>query len=173
MLTFKEFQEFYCKYKRCPNDAGRRRSQPMNERQLRTRYEQYKKSIQYKEIVFDQQWEEIRNFVLQRDRYSCQFYSVLIPELQDELHKKAGYFFEIIDPAHVLSRSAYPKLKYDSDNIVALNRYSHTMLDSHRHPITSEPLTVEEVSYWWIQILGREKYTFLMQKSRKNSIIEE
>lgn len=165
MLSFKDFVTFYDKHKKCPNDAGRRRSQPMNVKQLKTRYAQYLKSNEQKGFKKDELWEEVRSFVFQRDHYTCRLSRTLSAVETNELQRLAGHFYETLDPAHVFSRSAFPKLKYDPDNIVLLNRYSHSMLDTHKHPITGETLTVEQLKAWWIRILGREKYTFLLQKS--------
>ena len=87
-------------------------------------------------------------------------------ELQ-ALDNNAGYFAKIIDHAHVIRRSRAPKLKYDASNIVCLNRFSHSMLDNYRHPITGAQISEKEYEGWWKQIVGDSEYNRLITKVRR------
>lgn len=179
MFSYEEFQAFYEKNGRCVNDI-QPRNNSLNSTQLKTRYkryvesenkkaerafEQYRKAIQksQKVDVRDLKWEHLRYDILNRDRNECRYMQILSYDEYMELKIKGGSFTKQIDIAHVLSRGAYPQLKYEPENLVALNRYSHSMLDQNKHPIYGTPITYDRKMEIWVDILGREQYYMLTQ----------
>ena len=87
------------------------------------------------------------------------------------LKKNAGPLITPLDPAHYIAVSENPNIMYMPENIVMLNRYSHTNLDSCRNPITGEPITKAEALRWWDRILRGNKvqYNYL----KENHILKE
>jgi hypothetical protein len=84
-----------------------------------------------------------------------------------QLRGNAGSEFQILDCAHYLPVGEYPSLCYVEENVVLLNRYSHSMLDSRRHPVTGQQLSREEQVYWWKVILGQSQYEALQARIEK------
>jgi len=170
--TFEDFCAFYRERGFLPNDVGRRKN-PLNEKQLRSRYEKYLKSEEKKRLAQeryfskDERWEDLKSNL---DLSECSLLKRLeeFRELEylEDLRLSAGHLFFVIDPAHVFGKGAYPHMKYDLDNVVPLNRFSHSMLDQNRNPITGEPVDSEEVRKWWTFIIGPEKYSELLYRSR-------
>jgi len=170
-MTLVEFEAFYEEKGFLPNDVGGRKNE-LNMVQLKSRYEKYLKSEQKKIdrierlMSKDEKWEILKE---QLDLSSCSLEEALLTtnelELVSELKKNAGHIFEIIDPAHVFGKGAYPHMKYHVDNVVPLNRFSHSMLDQNRNPITGKQLYSEHKEWWWKFIVGLEKYTELKERS--------
>lgn len=57
-----------------------------------------------------------------------------------------------IDRCHILSRSQYPELKYNENNIVPLQRFIHKRMDEYRDPISNEYIDLNKHYYWWYRI---------------------
>lgn len=114
----------------------------------------------------DLQWKEVKAVVFQRDPI-CRLCKVLSFTEFLMLKKKAGNMLTQLDPAHYLAVSARPDLCYESNNICALNHYSHSLLDDFKDPITGKPITEEEAHNWWIRILkgNPEQYAFLEERN--------
>ena len=117
----------------------------------------------------DVKWREVKEKVLQRDR-SCRLCKILSPQEYSILRKNAGALLFTLDPAHYLPVGQYPELCYKSYNICLLNRFSHSMLDSYKNPITSTSITKEEVQNWWLRILKGDlaQYNYLKEKGLIN-----
>lgn len=185
-MSYEEFFSFYENNGKLPNDVSTRKNQ-LNERQIKSRYEKYikseeKKSLRQERLLsnkkdrikekiennsfIDEKWENVKS---QIDLSEC----MLVEKLQTDnflndliiLFEKSKKFIEIIDPAHVFGKGSYPHMKYDLDNIVPLNRYSHSCLDQNRHPITGDHIEKEEVKKWWKYIVGEETYENLRKRS--------
>lgn len=109
--------------------------------------------------------QELRIRALQRYGNRCMLYLRLPEELKEALEEYASFLFDTIDMAHILGRGAYPHLRLDLDNVVMLNRYSHTMLDQYRHPITGKMQNKKTTLEWWKYIIGNEQFYRLMEKS--------
>lgn len=170
-MTFEDFASFYKERGYLPNDVGRRKN-PLNEKQLKSRYEKYLQSEQKRLEARDRysskdpEWEELKSNL---DLTFCQLYEKLLTNGLNnavlELKKNSGHLFSIIDPAHVFGKGAYPHMKYDLDNVVPLNRFSHSMLDQSRDPITGEQISSEDSKGWWMFIIGNTKYQELLLRS--------
>jgi len=121
--------------------------------------------------MIDDKWKKISQFVKKRDSYNCSLLIKLSKKEQKELKKNAGRFIRELDSAHIFRKSRYPHIKYNPEFIIILNRYSHSMLDSNKDPITGKSISKEEVKEWWIFIVGEKKYNKLynMLEKRKTN----
>lgn len=180
-MEFEEFKAYYEKHGKCPNDI-QERSQSLNETQLRSRYKKYLKSQNKakearkrhikkavsKKIGQDEQWIETREEAFNLYGSECLLIKKLrnlgLHEYVREIRKNSSGLHKTIDPAHVFPRGAFPQLKYDSENVVPLNRYSHSCLDQMRNPINGNQITKEEQIGWWKFIIGDETYERLEGK---------
>lgn len=170
-LSYDEFLDFYKERGFLPNDISKSKNK-LNEKQLKFKYEKYLKSEQKKidrrERLSkeDPQWTEVKSKLNLTECYFKKYLEKngLIEDLHN-LYKNAGILLSIIDPAHVFGRGSYPHMKYDLNNIVPLNRYTHSCLDQNRHPITGKSISHEEVRSFWILIVGIETYRNLFERS--------
>ena len=105
-------------------------------------------------MLKDLKWNEIRAIVFARDNYKCRLISLLSKSELEELIHNAQYLINIVDPAHILRRSVFPQLKYESNNIILLNRYSHSQLDQFKNPITGKYMNKELTLFYWKKIIG-------------------
>lgn len=164
-LSFENFITFYEKYGKTPNQAQPPKN-PLNEKQLKSAYERYQRSVekqlQQKEEVEDTKLNEVYNQVDQRDG-KCVLTKKIDMYQNSTLKNNAQGFRNILDHAHVFGKGAYPHMKYMEDNIVLLNRYSHSMLDRRKNPITGVSISKEEHEQWWIFIIGKERYNKLKE----------
>ena len=95
----------------------------------------------------DQNWQKVKAEVKARDGLRCRLIKVLSYREMLILKKNAGPFLSGLDPAHYIAVSEDPSIMYIPENIVMLNRYSHTNLDNYRNPITGEPINPEQYKY--------------------------
>ena len=114
----------------------------------------------------DSEWKKVKALVSERDNGICRLMRVLtIPEAI-KLKRNAGRYLSITDPAHYRPVSERPDLCYEPNNIVCLNRYSHSNLDDFKDPLDGHSITSEEVEDWWLRILkgNQKQYMFLNAK---------
>lgn len=112
----------------------------------------------------DKQWQETKRLVSERDKGICRLLRILTITEAIKLKKSAGStYLSKIDPAHYRAVSERPDLCYDPNNIVCLNRYSHSNLDDGKDPLDGHSITPEEVEGWWQRILkgNRRQYDYL------------
>lgn len=159
MMSFEQFKAYYEENGRCVNDI-QPRSKPLNQKQLDRRYQQYVQSQKRREEryedykVVDDEWVEVREYVLSRDRYTCRLTEVLTDEERERVTPRDEYNPFACDPAHVFPRSTHPHLAYDTDNVVALCRLFHSRLDTFRNPLNGLPLSKAQHREWWERIVG-------------------
>lgn len=170
MFSKDQYFEYYYSHNRCIDDFNIRKH-PYTQTQLETKYKKYveKESKKYEKnkIQIDEKWQNIIK--------NLPNYCELIDRLKQDkkysdieiIRSKAGFLVNTIDGAHYKSRQKAPFMKYDSDNVVALNRYSHSNLDFMKHPIYGIPITQEEQESWWKYILGEERYNRLNKKFKE------
>lgn len=120
----------------------------------------------------DSQWKELKQKVLARDKNSCVLRKILTPLEAMLLIKKAGSRLNILDPAHVFPVSTCPHMCYMLENVVILNRYSHSMLDNGCDPITGDFIGQEKVQEWWKRIVGEKIYNTLFEISLRRDKYE-
>ena len=109
----------------------------------------------------DEKWAATREAVFKRDGGRCRLLRVIGARDAILLKKNAGQQLQKIDPAHIYPVSKNIPLTYNIANIVSLNRYSHEMLDSCRHPVTGASISKEDVYEWWEQIAGKKQWEAL------------
>jgi len=171
MLSFEEFEAHYKKYGRYPNDVSNR-SKPLNATQLAKRYQKYTQQIEHSQekkrsysplrSSVDEEEQKVFKEVSKRDGGKCRLLCIT-----KEGYDSQKMDYQIIDHAHVYSKAEYPLLKYESLNIVCLNRYAHSNLDSNRDPVTGKRISRDEVKKWWLTILGEKQYTMLQEKVKE------
>lgn len=111
----------------------------------------------------DEKWKFMKITVHHRDKEQCRLLHALSIHEAALLIKKAGKFMKQLDVAHYRSVASAPEYCYDPNNAVLLNRYSHSMLDSNRDPITGVPISNQQVEDWWQKILkyNTKQYNYL------------
>ena len=118
----------------------------------------------------DQKWKDVKEVVFKRDNYQDRILKVITYKEYLLLKKNAGSLLNILDPAHYRAVSELPEEIYNPNNIIALNRFSHSNLDSFRDPIDGHNISKEEVNNWWIRILkgNKKQYQELVDKGLIN-----
>lgn len=171
--SYEEFKEVSLRYNRCPNDMTAS-NKHFTDKQIEKRYKCYLKAEEKKSqpktksVKKEENWQLVRRGVLKRDFYSCRFFVKLTDDEKDLVKLNSYGQYKQIDCAHVFNKQSYPWMKYNSDNVVLLNRYSHGMLDTNKNPITGQYITNDEVKEWWKFIVGKERYERLENIAKKD-----
>jgi hypothetical protein len=153
-----EFEEFksYCQKRICKRNTIISRLCKTESKQRRCYRKWLAKQEKDEGFVIDQEWEKVREVVYLRDRNDCQLLNKLTVDQTNELYRNGmTNLIKTLDPAHYLRRNTHPKFKYLSDNIVLLNRQSHSWLDTFCHPLNGSKITRDEWEQWWSLILGK------------------
>lgn len=112
----------------------------------------------------DEEWKEVKREVLGRDNGEDRFLKILSSvQAKAFFNFNKGLLTQKLDPAHILPVSKYPRLCYNPDNIVLINRIAHTRLDASKSPITGDPIDLKTLKLWWKAILGEKQYKRLIQ----------
>lgn len=122
--------------------------------------------------VDDEKWAATREAVFKRDNGKCRLLRVISARDAILLKRNAGQQLQKVDPAHIYPVSKNIPITYELANIVSLNRYSHEMLDSCRHPITGASISKEDVYEWWEQIAGAKQWDALMKIVEPEGVYE-
>lgn len=109
----------------------------------------------------DAKWAAVKADVLKRDSGRCRLLRILSARDALLLKRNAGERLQKIDPAHIYPVSKNIPLTYNPANLISLNRYSHDMLDTSRHPVTGESISRDEVYDWWKRIAGESQWNML------------
>jgi len=173
MLTFDQYKDYYEKWGKCVTQLTKPK-QHLNEKQLKSSYNRYVKSEEKKilkrdRMLFNRQDTELRKNIFARDHYYCRLDKILFKDEYKLLKENAQHLHILLDPAHVFGKGAYPHMRFDEDNIVVLNRYSHSMLDTQKNPLTGEAISKEEKIKWWIRIVGKELYQELKKRTKEKN----
>lgn len=179
MLSEEAFYQQYYRTGKLPGDIGARKSS-LTEKQLQRKWIQYqnrelnraeKKKSQFTQK--DERWEYIKSGLGKSCRLIERLSELNLNDALIDLNNNAGWLLKTIDGAHYKSRSRYPFLVYYPDNVVPLNRYSHSMLDQYKDPISGEPISKEEHEEWWQLILGEEIYNRINYIASKQGILKK
>ena len=92
----------------------------------------------------DERWLEVKERMHKRDGGHCRMFKIISAKEALVLKKKAGGLLQRVDAAHFRAVSELPSSCYDVDNLVSLNRYSHSCLDECRDPIYGGSISREE-----------------------------
>lgn len=97
-----------------------------------------------------------RTKIIERDK-ECQVWKILTPNERIDIVK---YFFNdfitncnILDVAHIISRSQAPQLLYDENNVFLCSRYFHSLLDQYKDLVTRMPIKNKERINWINRIM--------------------
>jgi len=116
----------------------------------------------YLDKLKDEKWEQVRQKVFERDKGRCRLLSLLsYKEIDIIKNNDVNNLRAILDTTHIIPRSMSSNLYYNIDNLVLLNRYSHSLIDSYKHPITMLPITNNEREEFWIKIIGIDLWNWL------------
>jgi hypothetical protein len=186
MLTFEEYCQFYYKNNKFIN-SNYTFNNKLNDTQLKSKYEKYLKSNEKQtnakqryiennnnkitEKILnnefeDEKWIEICKLVDIRDNFKCRLKTILNFQDTKILNENNPILLNQIDHAHIIGKGKCPELKYDIDNIICLNRQSHSWIDNYRNPINGKQITNEERIIWWKKIIGEDKYNKLLEKTK-------
>lgn len=105
----------------------------------------------------DPKWENCKQIVDKRDKRQCQLLKCLSVT---EFHQLKDGTPKTADRCHIFCRSVYPKLIYNSNNIITLSRFIHRRMDDYCDPISGENIDSHYHYYWWYRIYFHliEKY---------------
>ncbi len=106
----------------------------------------------------DKKWQQAKKAVFNRDGKSCRLMKILSVSDAYVLKKNAGAMLKVIQPAHIYPVSLNASIMYEPANIVALNAYSHQMLDNMKDPVSGKPISRSEVYVWWKKIAGNDQW---------------
>lgn len=109
----------------------------------------------------DTKWQAVKKQVRSRDGNTCRLFRVITVKQALKLKKNAGPLLGRLDAAHIYPVSQNIPMMYEVNNLVLLNRWSHSMLDSFHDPITGDPISKAEVMAWWEAIAGSRQWQAL------------
>jgi hypothetical protein len=110
----------------------------------------------YKQNQVDEQWEEVKSKVLERDK-SCLVEKCLSKEekqyILDNFEYEYEQFSKTLTNAHIISRSTAPQLTYDIENIILISMYFHSLMDRYRDLVTQEGIDRQQRESWINRIM--------------------
>ena len=106
----------------------------------------------------DAAWAKVKRTIYSRDNDSCRLIKTLSVSDMMALKRNAGQRIGVMQPAHIYPVSLMPEIMYEPENLITLNAYSHSMLDSMRDPITGKNISKSEVYKWWEKIAGKSQW---------------
>jgi hypothetical protein len=114
-------------------------------------------------------WEKVKKEVDLRDKRQCQLARCLSISESHQLKIDGP---KIIDRCHIYSRSSYPELIYNKNNIVTLSRYIHRRMDDFKDPIYGNNISIEEHFYWWWRIKNHKIEKFNEEINYEELLLE-
>jgi hypothetical protein len=173
MISFEDFKKEYIKRGICLGQMSIPKH-TLNERELSTRYEKYvkaqnKKNTKVGKGTFeDPLWIEVSTTVHKRDKEQCRFLSKLKvdnPELYVYfIENNLSSLYTKLDLAHIIPRSDSKALYYEPENLILLNRVSHSLIDMYHDPVTGKPITKQQREDYFRYIIGNELYEDLLKR---------
>jgi hypothetical protein len=177
MVKFKSFDDFQSNYEKFHYvDKVSTRyypSKPLNEKQIQRYYRQYirkwNKANSETDVALREKSADLMVYeeVLARDK-TCRLFAVLTFSEREAWNRRQGGVGGILDGAHVFGKGAYPWMRYESRNMVLVNRFSHSCLDLGKSPVDGHTISVEEKQMWWQRIIGKEEWDYLEELSRNH-----
>ena len=170
-----------------PNDVSRRKNR-LNQVQIKSRYDKYVSSEEKRtnrvkrnneiiqknkqEIIdngeyIDHRWLDVVEQVKIRDNNQCRLIKILSIQEYNDLKNNSNRFYKQLGTAHIFGKSSYPQYKYDIDNLIFLNWYSHFNLDNFKSPINGTIIFKEEHENWWRRI-AEKQYEIMGEKIRSS-----
>lgn len=110
-----------------------------------------------KKKIKDDQWEQVRQFILNRDK-TCRIWNILTNEEKSYIKTKwlddYRYLSSFLDCCHIIPRSVKKSLFYEHTNIVLCSRFFHSRLDEFRHPVYDTKIDRQERINWFSSALN-------------------
>lgn len=195
-FSFKQYKEFYERSGKTIDQMSTPKN-PLTEDQIENKYKKYLQKLskqqdkkdkiiedKKQEIIenkkkmeegtfdfgVDKKWKAVVEEVTIRDK-KCQLKDNLTKQEKDIIYSdsNSSYLLDIVDPAHVFGKGAYPHMKYDVDNVILLSRLFHSRIDHYTDPITGSIIDKEQHTNWWIRLVGKERYNRLLKKSKEKN----
>lgn len=127
-----------------------------------------------KKFKKDARYEDFQNAVWQREakinmppkgqvhnwKNYCQFWKCLNLEEQKQFIQFVQgkeWMLNTIEVAHIKGKGAFAELKYEPENAVLCNHFSHSLLDIHKNPLTGKDITDEERTSWFKRMKETKK----------------
>jgi hypothetical protein len=118
----------------------------------------------------DLKWEECKKLVDSRDKRQCQFIRCLSIT---EFHQLKKLNNRNIDRCHIFSRSSFPDLIYNPNNIITLQRFIHERIDAWKDPLSGENIDIEYHFYWWWRIFNHSMENFDIEKNYELELLKK
>ena len=160
-------EEFRNKFRERQTEKAKQSTSPFpkssltRERLIHERKERAKKLKEQGEVIGEKQkskdarWSEVKTKLFERDS-GCRVWQCLTQNeralVLASFYDQIMMFKDIDDAAHIKPRSTHPELYYDLDNLLRINRYFHTLLDTYRNPISQAHMSKEEHDMWFRRI---------------------
>jgi hypothetical protein len=142
----------------------------LNPKQIQRYYLQYvrkcDKAYGKNDVKEQSEDSKLSAFVRERDE-GCRLLKVLTAEEYAEWKKNNNGLGGILDAAHVFGKGAFPWMRYNKNNVVTLNRFSHVCLDMGKSPVNGQMASVNEIQQWWRRIIGDDVYNQLKEESNE------
>jgi len=178
-MKFKSFDEFKKDYdKNGFIDKVSSRYYPLkvkklNLKQINRYYLQYVKKwdkVYGDNILKDQEQSEdakLSIFVRERDG-GCRLLKILSEEEINEWQRNQNGIGSTLDAAHVFGKNAFPWMRFDEKNVITLNRFSHSHLDTGHSPLNGKVISNAQRIEWWQRIVG-DDWKYLEIRSRERN----
>lgn len=167
VLSFEEFEAYFKRYGRFPRGTYSRK-RPPNDREMRTRYDKYVRAEQ-RSATYRAEKEQ-PNEVNPAGPRRCSLLVLLDEDDKKVLIMNAGPLLYSLDRAHVFGKNAFSWMRFNVENIVWLNRFSHNCLDNGQNPITGQKIRGDDVRAWWELIIGEDRYARLWEISKRRPL---
>jgi len=147
----------------------------LNPKQIQRYYVQYVKKWDkaYGGGILEEakeQSEDSKLSVLVRERDGgCRLLQVLSEEEFEEWQANHNGTGHILDAAHVFGKGAFPRMRFDEKNVVALNRFSHFCLDTGKSPLNGRAINDAQRNEWWQRIVGSQDWKYLVMRSKERN----
>lgn len=169
----------YTKYNKKQQSGGYMHQRPRTK--IKAKIGKPLKRTPIKKSPRDRKYDVFRNDVWQRElkidapsagyyadwKNACQFWRCLTDKEKimflDYLSGNE-WMITTIEVAHIKGKGAFAELKYDPNNAVLCNHFTHSHLDTHKNPLSGKEMTDEQRSAWF----ERMKLT-----TKKNKSLEE
>jgi hypothetical protein len=183
IMNYEDFESYYLKNKRFPDNQYSNTGKLLNKRQIETKYKKYvsrqekkfekKEPSEYMQRVYDAE----KN-VLDNDPSFNEFWSIWNENEKATIYVKSQMFKDaegkvIYDPMHCFPRGSNKDLADEELNILYGPRYFHSLLDQYLNPFTEKIMSREEHIALWKRMLGEERYTALEYLAKNKGRDEE
>ena len=109
----------------------------------------------------------LSSLVRERDG-GCRLLKILTKEELAEWKINNNGLGCILDAAHIFGKNTFPRMRFDEKNVVTLNRFSHSCLDTSKSPINGKAITDAQRKWWWQRIAASDWNYLEMRTKERN-----